>query len=98
GCTAGGDRPHAVGRQCDRRGPRCGAPAGGGSQCAGEEAAQTGMSSKPVDKLSSAEAAKDLDRLAKEIAEHDQRYYREDAPRISDAEYDALRRRNAQIE
>ncbi len=53
---------------------------------------------KPVDKLTSAEAEKELDRLAKDIAEHDRRYYREDAPSISDADYDAMRRRNAQIE
>ena len=37
-------------------------------------------------------------RLAAEIAEHDRRYYQEDAPTISDAEYDALRARNAAIE
>ena len=53
---------------------------------------------KAVDKLASAEAEKELDRLAKEIAEHDRRYYQQDAPSISDAEYDALRRRNAEIE
>src|SRR3954469_18767822 len=53
---------------------------------------------KPVDKLSSAEAQKELDRLAREIAEHDRRYYLQDAPSISDADYDALRRRNADIE
>ena len=56
------------------------------------------MTGKPVDKLSSAEAEKELDRLAREIAEHDRRYYAEDRPAISDAEYDALRRRNAAIE
>ena len=56
------------------------------------------MSSKSVDKLTSAEAQKELDRLAKEIAAHDARYYREDAPSVSDADYDALRRRNLEIE
>jgi DNA ligase (NAD+) len=53
---------------------------------------------KPVDKLTSAEAEKELDRLAKDIAGHDRRYHGEDAPTISDADYDALRQRNAQIE
>jgi len=52
---------------------------------------------KAVEKPTSAEAEKELDRLAKEIAEHDRRY-REAEPTISDAEYDALRRRNAEIE
>ena len=56
------------------------------------------MTVKPVEKLSSQEAEKELDRLAKEIAAHDRRYYREDAPTVSDADYDALRRRNTEIE
>jgi DNA ligase (NAD+) len=56
------------------------------------------MSSKSVDKLTSAEAEKELDRLAKQIAEADRKYHGEDAPDISDADYDALRRRNAEIE
>jgi DNA ligase (NAD+) len=53
---------------------------------------------KPVEKLSQAEAKAELERLALEIAGHDRAYYQEDAPKVSDAAYDALRRRNADIE
>ena len=56
------------------------------------------MSDKAVETLDRDEAAAELERLAGEIAEHDRAYYREDAPTVSDAEYDALRRRNAAIE
>ena len=56
------------------------------------------MSTKVVEKLSEAEARKELERLATEMAEHDRAYYERDAPRISDAAYDALRKRNAAIE
>ncbi|CCV07781.1 DNA ligase, NAD(+)-dependent [Mesorhizobium metallidurans STM 2683] len=56
------------------------------------------MSEKPVDSLSESEAASELKRLAEEIAEHDRRYHTEDAPTITDAEYDALTRRNLAIE
>ena len=58
----------------------------------------TTLAKKPTGKLTSHEAEKELDRLAHEIAEHDRLYYQEDAPRISDAAYDALRKRNSEIE
>jgi DNA ligase (NAD+) len=48
--------------------------------------------------LSEAEAANELMRLAKAIARHDRLYHAEDSPEISDAEYDALVRRNAELE
>ena len=55
-------------------------------------------SNKSVQRLSQAEAAAELERLAAEIAQHDQLYYAEDAPQISDADYDKLRQRNQAIE
>src|SRR5438309_5963990 len=48
--------------------------------------------------LTKAQAKVELTRLALELEEHDKRYYQEDAPKISDAEYDALRRRFNAIE
>ncbi|MEM7566163.1 MAG: NAD-dependent DNA ligase LigA, partial [Pseudomonadota bacterium] len=56
------------------------------------------MSTEAIEKLSSDEAAAELARLAAEIAEHDRRYHQSDDPAVSDAEYDALRRRNDAIE
>jgi DNA ligase (NAD+) len=48
--------------------------------------------------ISEAEAANELMRLARLIARHDELYHAKDAPEISDAEYDALVRRNAELE
>ncbi len=51
-----------------------------------------------IDGLGEDDARAELARLAGEIAYHDARYHTEDAPEISDRDYDALRRRNAAIE
>lgn len=51
-----------------------------------------------MSEISEAAAANELMRLAKVIAHHNRRYHAEDAPEISDAEYDALVRRNAELE
>ncbi|MFN4211922.1 MAG: NAD-dependent DNA ligase LigA, partial [Devosia sp.] len=56
------------------------------------------MSSKPVDDLTEQEADVELARLAKAIAEADIAYHQKDAPEITDAAYDELRRRNDAIE
>ena len=55
-------------------------------------------STKPVDDLTAAEAEAELARLVEEIAGHDRRYYQQDDPLVSDAEYDELRKRNLAIE
>ncbi|HEY5207152.1 MAG TPA: NAD-dependent DNA ligase LigA [Roseiarcus sp.] len=49
-------------------------------------------------KLTLAKAREEHARLEAEIAEHDRRYHGEDAPTISDADYDALRRRYTALE
>ncbi len=49
-------------------------------------------------KLTLAKARAEHARLGAEIAEHDRRYHGEDAPAISDAEYDQLRRRYSALE
>ncbi|WP_417677142.1 NAD-dependent DNA ligase LigA [Roseibium sp.] len=51
-----------------------------------------------VEALTLEQAEAELKRLAAEIAEHDKHYFDEDAPTVSDAEYDALRQRNNAIE
>jgi DNA ligase (NAD+) len=56
------------------------------------------LPNKPVTQLTEEEAKSELARLAKEIAEHDTRYYQDDAPSIPDADYDTLRARNNDIE
>ena len=48
--------------------------------------------------ISEAEAANELMRLARQIARHNKLYHAQDNPKISDAEYDALVRRNAELE
>jgi DNA ligase (NAD+) len=48
--------------------------------------------------LTRAQAKVEHKRLALEIERHDKAYYQEDAPKISDAEYDALRKRFNAIE
>src|ERR1700760_2083585 len=48
--------------------------------------------------LTEAQAADELERLARESAGHDDAYYRDEAPSLSDADYDALKLRNAAIE
>jgi DNA ligase (NAD+) len=55
-------------------------------------------SDTPVDQLTPADAKAELMRLALEIGAHDRRYYQDDAPSVSDAQYDELRKRNAAIE
>src|ERR1700744_1597502 len=55
-------------------------------------------SAPPPEALTEAQAKAEYARLGGEIAEHDRRYYQDDAPSVSDAEYDALRRRYNAIE
>ncbi len=51
-----------------------------------------------LQQVSEADAANELMRLARQIAHHDRLYHADDAPEISDVEYDALVRRNAELE
>ena len=62
--------------------------------------ARTAKPKTPVDiaKLTKAQAKVEHKRLALELEGHDKRYYQEDAPSVTDAEYDALRQRYNAIE
>src|SRR5262245_57720664 len=55
-------------------------------------------SKAPVEDLTEKQAKAEHARLEAEIKEHDRLYYQQDAPKISDATYDALRRRYGEIE
>jgi DNA ligase (NAD+) len=59
---------------------------------------RTTSSQKPADHLTPDEARIEHEALGAEIKEHDRRYYEEDAPSVSDAEYDALRKRYEALE
>lgn len=48
--------------------------------------------------MTESEAALELEHLAAEIARHNRLYHSEDAPEILDADYDALMRRNSELE
>jgi DNA ligase (NAD+) len=79
--------------------PETGVP--GDCEIAGALASDESMpdaSKVAVEKLTEAQAEAELERLAAEVGGHDKRYYQEDAPTVSDAAYDALRRRNEEIE
>jgi DNA ligase (NAD+) len=52
----------------------------------------------PVDLLTAKQAKEEYARLQTEIAGHDRRYYQDDRPTVTDAEYDALRKRYNEIE
>src|SRR4030081_1792175 len=54
--------------------------------------------SPDVAKLTKAQAKVEHMRLALELEGHDKRYYQDDAPSVTDAEYDALRQRYNAIE
>jgi DNA ligase (NAD+) len=52
----------------------------------------------PVDLLTQKQAKQEHARLQVEISQHDKRYYQDDRPTVTDAEYDALRQRYNAIE
>ncbi|WP_454759361.1 NAD-dependent DNA ligase LigA [Caulobacter segnis] len=56
------------------------------------------MSLIPIADLTEAQAVEELERLADDLTAHDLAYHQQDAPTISDGDYDALKRRNLDIE
>ncbi len=52
----------------------------------------------PISDLTEKQAKAEHARLHAEISEHDKRYYADDAPTVTDAEYDGLRKRYGEIE
>jgi DNA ligase (NAD+) len=60
--------------------------------------ARRDKSETPVEDLKEKQAKAEHAQLAAEITAHDRRYYQDDAPTVSDAEYDRLRRRYGEIE
>ncbi len=59
---------------------------------------QSPLGQIPVEDLNEAQAVDELARLAAAIAENDAAYHQNDAPKISDADYDALKKRNDALE
>ncbi len=53
---------------------------------------------RPIAELTPEEAARELSKLSETLAEANRAYHTEDAPQLTDAEYDALKRRNADVE
>jgi DNA ligase (NAD+) len=56
------------------------------------------MADLPIEDLTEESAAAELERLAAAMAAADALYYQEEAPTLTDAEYDGLKRRNLEIE
>ena len=65
---------------------------------ASKNTAKTNAAKIAVGELTAAQAKSEHARLEAEITAHDRRYYQEDAPSVSDAEYDRLRQRYSAIE
>src|SRR3569833_2178348 len=63
-----------------------------------KKSAQVRTDKTPIELLTRKQAAAEHARLGQEIAGHDKRYYQLDAPSITDADYDELRKRYNAIE